>query len=120
MADEKTPDTKATEAEGQSFHNEALTGSGTINPDGTYGPPQPDPTLVRGLGARKTSGGREVPDPNVVVGANVVPASAVHTEGEPEPEGDGDKASQSTPAKATAPVKSTPRTSVSGNGGDNK
>ena len=45
---------------GTSFYNEALTGSGTIQPDGTYGPPQPDPTEVRGLGPAKTSGGRHV------------------------------------------------------------
>jgi len=45
---------------GTSFYNEALTGSGTINSDGTYGPPQPDPTEVRGLGPDKTSGGRTV------------------------------------------------------------
>jgi hypothetical protein len=45
---------------GTSFYNEALTGSGTINQDGTYGPPQPDPTEVRGLGPDKTSGGRTV------------------------------------------------------------
>ncbi len=47
-------------AEGQSFNNPALTGSGTILPDGTYGPSLPDPTEVRGLGADKTSGGRDV------------------------------------------------------------
>jgi hypothetical protein len=47
--------------EGQSFRNEALTGSGTILPDGTYGEPLPDPTEVRGLGADKTNGGRTVP-----------------------------------------------------------
>ena len=44
----------------QSFRNEALTGSGTILPDGTYGDPMPDPTEARGLGADKTSGGRTV------------------------------------------------------------
>lgn len=47
-------------AEGQSFYNEALTGSGTINADGEYEDPQPDPTVVRGLGPEKTSGGRTV------------------------------------------------------------
>jgi hypothetical protein len=46
--------------EGQSFLNPALTGSGTIAEDGTYGPPEPDPTQVRGLGPGKTSGGRVV------------------------------------------------------------
>jgi hypothetical protein len=44
----------------QSFYNEALTGSGTITEDGTYAEPQPDPTVVRGLGPQKTSGGRDV------------------------------------------------------------
>lgn len=48
------------EIEGQSFRNEALTGSGTILPDGTYGEPLPDPTEVRGLGPDKTNGGRTV------------------------------------------------------------
>jgi hypothetical protein len=60
MTDE-TKDTNAT-IEGQSFRNEALTGSGTIYPDGTIGDPLPDPTLVRGLGGRRTSGGRLLPD----------------------------------------------------------
>jgi hypothetical protein len=45
---------------GQSFDNAALTGSGTILPDGTYGPNLPDPTEVRGLGPDKTSGGRDL------------------------------------------------------------
>lgn len=45
---------------GTSFYNEALTGAGTINRDGSYGEPQPDPTEVRGLGPDKTSGGRTV------------------------------------------------------------
>lgn len=51
-----------TNLEGQSFRNEALTGSGTITPDGEYTDPLPDPTEVRGLGARRTSGGRLLPD----------------------------------------------------------
>lgn len=52
-------------AEGQSFYSEALTGSGTIKPDGTYGEPEPDPTVQRGgpAGARTTSGGVERPAP---------------------------------------------------------
>lgn len=54
------PDKKDSGLEGQSFDNAALTGSGTILPDGSYGPSQPDPTEVRGLGSHKTSGGREV------------------------------------------------------------
>lgn len=32
---------------GGSFYNPALTGSGTIMPDGTYGNPLPDPNLVK-------------------------------------------------------------------------
>lgn len=53
MADEKN-------LIGQSFDNAALTGSGTILPDGTYGPNLPDPTEVRGLGPDKTTGGRDL------------------------------------------------------------
>jgi hypothetical protein len=33
--------------QGASYHNSALTGSGTIMPDGTYGAPLPDPLLVK-------------------------------------------------------------------------
>lgn len=61
------------ELEGQSFRNESLTGSGTILPDGTYGEPLPDPTEVRGIGPRRTSGGRIVPEPNMF--AEEVPTS---------------------------------------------
>ena len=46
--------------EGQSFYNEALTGSGTLTEDGTIEEPLPDPTVVRGLGPDRTSGGRRV------------------------------------------------------------
>ena len=55
--------------EGQTFYNAALTGSGTINPDGTYGPPLPDPTIQRGgpVGARKSPGGVERPEPNTLI-----------------------------------------------------
>jgi hypothetical protein len=49
------------EDEGLSFAPEHLKGSGTIRRDGTYGPPEPDPTVVRGLGPDRTSGGRLVP-----------------------------------------------------------
>lgn len=34
-----------TGAQGDSYYNPALTGSGTILPDGTYGAPIPDPNL---------------------------------------------------------------------------
>ena len=61
---EDTKDYEGGELEGQSFRNEALTGSGTILPDGVYGDPLPDPTEVRGIGPRRTSGGRLVPDAN--------------------------------------------------------
>lgn len=33
--------------QGSSFYNPALTGSGTIMPDGTYGAPLPDPNLEK-------------------------------------------------------------------------
>lgn len=36
-----------TDGQGTSFYNPALTGSGTIMPDGTYGAPLPDPNLAR-------------------------------------------------------------------------
>lgn len=36
-----------TDGQGTSFYNPALTGSGTIMPDGTYGAPLPDPNLER-------------------------------------------------------------------------
>jgi hypothetical protein len=49
------------EDEGLYFANESLKGSGTIRRDGTYGPPTPDPTVLRGLGPDRTSGGRLVP-----------------------------------------------------------
>jgi hypothetical protein len=42
----------------QSFYNPALVGSGTINEDSQYQEPLPDPTVVRGLGPDRTSGGR--------------------------------------------------------------
>lgn len=48
------------EDEGLFFENPALKGSGTIRRDGTYGPPEEDPTVKRGLGPNRTSGGRLV------------------------------------------------------------
>jgi hypothetical protein len=36
-----------TDGQGTSFYNPALTGSGTIMPDGTYGAPLPDPNLAK-------------------------------------------------------------------------
>lgn len=35
------------DVQGTSFYNPALTGSGTIMPDGTYGAPLPDPNLAK-------------------------------------------------------------------------
>lgn len=68
MSDEKN-------LEGQSFRNEALTGSGTVTEDGTYAEPLPDPTEARGLGARRTSGGRLLPDlPSAEIEGNGSPA----------------------------------------------
>ena len=53
---------------GATFYNAALTGSGTILPDGTYGEPLPDPTVQRGgpEGERKSPGGVERIDPNAL------------------------------------------------------
>ncbi|HEU4753998.1 MAG TPA: hypothetical protein VFU47_12890 [Armatimonadota bacterium] len=47
--------------DGQSFYAAHLTGSGTLQADGSYGPPTPDPTILRGgpKGAQRTSGGVE-------------------------------------------------------------
>lgn len=61
-------------AEGQSFSNPALTGSGTILPDGTYGPSLPDPTEVRGLGPDKTSGGRDVGGARTSIPEELIPS----------------------------------------------
>ena len=62
-------DSEKTTADGQSFYSEALTGSGTILPDGTYGEPEPDPTVQRGgvTDGRTSPGGVKRPDPNEVV-----------------------------------------------------
>jgi hypothetical protein len=43
---EAAPASQTTE-QGSSFYNPALTGSGTILPDGTYGAPLPDPNVKR-------------------------------------------------------------------------
>lgn len=58
-------DEKNKSEDGQSFYAEHLTGSGTILPDGSYGAPRPDPTVLRGgpAGERTTSGGVERPRP---------------------------------------------------------
>jgi hypothetical protein len=102
------------EVEGQSFVNPALMGSGTINPNGTIGPALPDPTVVRGLDGRKTSGGREVPDPLTTVNGELVPTSTVNTQEDAnlstewgKGEGRESKAATSTPA---TPKKSTTTT----------
>lgn len=53
------------QVDGQSFYAEHLTGSGTINEDGTYGPPIPDPTVLRGgpKGEHTSPGGVKRPEP---------------------------------------------------------
>lgn len=58
-----------TTGDGQTFYNASLTGSGTILPDGTYGDPQPDPTVLRGgvKDGRTSPGGVKRPDPNETV-----------------------------------------------------
>lgn len=65
--------------DGQSFYNEALTGSGTILPDGTYGPPTPDPTVLRGgpSGERTSPGGVKRPAPEDIVAP--VPSSTTQS-----------------------------------------
>lgn len=47
MADEKAAPAEHTGKRGDSFYNPALVGSGTIQSDGTYGPPLPDPNANR-------------------------------------------------------------------------
>jgi hypothetical protein len=59
-AEQGLPIADKPEDEGLFFAPEHLKGSGTIRHDGTYGPPEPDPTVVRGLGPDRTSGGRVV------------------------------------------------------------
>lgn len=76
---------------GQSFDNQALTGSGTILADGTYGENLPDPTEVRGVGPRRTSGGRLVQEP---------PSSEVEDALNPE------NAKRKTDVASSAPAKS--------------
>lgn len=71
--------------EGQSFRNEALTGSGTIKDDGTYGDPIPDPTEMRGLSGRRTSGGRVLPD---------LPSAEIEGNGSPDGSADESNSSQ--------------------------
>lgn len=54
---EATPENSV--VDGQSFYAGHLTGSGTLTEDGQYGPPVPDPTVLRGgpKGERTTPGG---------------------------------------------------------------
>lgn len=54
---EATPENST--VNGQSFYAGHLTGSGTITEDGQYGPPIPDPTVLRGgpSGERTSPGG---------------------------------------------------------------
>lgn len=84
MADE-------TNLDGQTFENRAATGSdrSRINSDGEYVENLPDPTEVRGLGGRRTSGGRLLPDlPETdLLGVNGTPA--------PAPEGTNDAGDES-------------------------
>lgn len=68
MAKDDKPSEHTTD-DGQTFYNASLTGSGTINPDGTYGDPLPDPTVQRGgvKDGRTSPGGVKRPDPNEIV-----------------------------------------------------
>lgn len=98
------------EVDGQSFYNEALTGSGTILDDGTYGDPLPDPTVVRGLDEESTSGGR------VVRFQGLGDDNAVSNLGKPEADGtnpdgldtfDDEGGQKVTPAKKSTAAKRT-------------
>lgn len=89
---ELTEDTK--ELNGESFYNVALTGSGTITEDGKYGPPMADPTVTRGLGPNRTSGGRRV---------DVGEANVANLETEESAAGSDDKGSQRAPAAKRTP-----------------
>jgi hypothetical protein len=62
-------DEKDKTVDGQSYYAAHLTGSGTIQSDGTYGPPTPDPTVLRGgpAGERTSPGGVERPLPATLV-----------------------------------------------------
>lgn len=123
MADDKTtndvPDNATTDpeetVEGQSFYNPALTGSGTINRDGEYVEPLPDPTQVRGLGPNRTAGGRRVlgeRDPDIER-VNKVTSDVV---GEPPSVQDlrGGRASEDTSSEAEGTTKTTSSTQDSG------
>lgn len=68
MAEDSAKPSEHTTDDGQTFYNAALTGSGTILPDGTYGEPLPDPTVQRGgvKSGRHNSGGYELPEPPTV------------------------------------------------------
>lgn len=90
------------EEEGMNFEPNHLKGSGTIRRDGTYGPPEPDPTLRRGLGPDKTSGGRKVsnldPDaPALDVNGNVTTVEEAQKSAEKQ----SAASEQAKPAKAT-------------------
>lgn len=73
-------DSEKTSADGGSFYAEHLTGSGTIKPDGTYGEPLPDPTVLRGgpEGEHTSPGGVKRPSP-----ADLVPPAQRATEDKP-------------------------------------
>ena len=89
--------------ENQSFYNPATVGSGTITEDGTYGEPLPDPTIARGLGAGRTSGGRRT------AGSMLGGQSGEDTyfDEESAPASSGVDTSGSKPAKATKSTSAT-------------
>lgn len=68
MASTDKPSEHTTE-DGGTFYNAAITGSGTIKPDGTYGEPLPDPTVQRGgvKDGRTSPGGVQRPEPNELI-----------------------------------------------------
>lgn len=71
---EATPDNST--MDGQSFYAGHLTGSGTLTEDGQYGPPIPDPTVLRGgpKGERTTPGGVDRSVDDRIPPANAAPA----------------------------------------------
>lgn len=107
MADKDINDTGTAPAEhtveNQSFYNPATVGSGTITEDGVYGEPLPDPTIARGLGPGRTSGGRRTP--GSLLGAQTGEDSYVDAESTPAPA--GVDTSDRKPAKATKSTGST-------------
>ena len=87
------------ELNGQTFENKAATPSDKSRiEDGEYVENAPDPTQARGLGGRRTSGGRLLPD---------LPSAEIDGNGSPDATGDESLSTQNkAPAKSTAAKRS--------------